>query len=106
MAVEGDIEAQVTGSEIQARLFLHVSPNAARNEVTGCVDGVWRVKVAAPPVKGRTNSELINFLSERLGVSKDQLSLLKGHTSKNKVVAIKGLSHEVVVKRLTSGLAR
>ena len=103
MPVEGDIETQVAGSEIQARLSLHVSPNAVRNEVTGYVDGVWRVRVAAPPVRGQANRELINFLSERLGIVKDRLSLLRGHNSKSKVVAVKGLTHEAIVKRLTSG---
>ncbi len=63
-------------------------------------DGVLRIKVSAPPSKGKANRELIDFLSRLLGVSKVSLNIIKGHTSRNKVVAIDGLSREEVMERL------
>ena len=75
-------------------LRLRVHPNASRNEVTGFTDGVLQVRVAAPPVKGKANKELTDFLSKALGVSKCSITIVKGHTSRNKVIAIDGLSHE------------
>jgi len=81
---------------------LRVHPNAAKNEVVDFTNGVLGVRIAAPPVKGKANKELIAFLSQLLGVSKSSLTILKGHTTRHKVVAIKGLSHEEVIKLLSS----
>ncbi len=81
-------------------LRLRVHPGATRNEITGFTGGLLQVRVAAPPVKGKANSELIAFLSEVLGVSKSSLTIAKGHTSRNKVIAIEGLSQEDIIRRL------
>ena len=83
-------------------ISVRVHPNATRNEVAGFSDGVWQVKVSAPPVNGKANRELITFLSEVLGVSKSSLSIAKGHTSRNKVIAVEGLNEEEIMKRLSS----
>jgi uncharacterized protein (TIGR00251 family) len=90
----------VSFSERQAKISLRVYPNAARNEVVGFNEGVLRVKVAAPPVKGKANKELIAFLNQKLGVGKGSLTIIKGHTSRNKVIAIDGLSQEEIARRL------
>ena len=85
----------------KAEISVRVHPNAARNEVTGVTDGVWQVRVSAPPVKGKANQELTAFLSRLLGVGKSQISIIKGHTARNKVIAINGLSQEDIMKRLS-----
>jgi len=89
----------VSFSEGETRISLRVYPNATRNEVVGITNGVLGVKIAAPPVKGKANRELIAFLSQMLGVGRSRLSIIKGHASRNKVIAIDGLSPEEV-KRL------
>jgi len=83
-----------------AKISLRVYPNASRNEMVGFIDGVLRVKVSAPPSKGKANRELITFLSRLLGVSKGSINIIKGRTTRNKVVAIDGLNREEVMKRL------
>lgn len=88
----------ILGSE--AKISLRVYPNAIRNEVVGFVDGVLRVKISAPPVKGKANRELLAFLSQLLGISQGALTITKGYTSRNKIVAIDGLSQEESLKRL------
>jgi len=60
------------------------------------------VKVAAPPSKGKANERLIAFFSRLLGVSKRNISIIKGHTSRNKLIVIDGLSREDIMKRLSS----
>ena len=87
-------------SESEARIAVRVYPNAARNEVAGFADGVLRVKISAPPVKGKANKELITFLSGAIGVSKSRVGIIKGHTARNKVITIHGLSREDVMRRL------
>ena len=81
---------------------LKVTPGTSRNEIVGFSDGVLQVKIAAPPVRGKANKELIAFLSQALGVSKSALSIAKGHTSRNKVITVKGMSRDDVIRRLTS----
>jgi uncharacterized protein (TIGR00251 family) len=93
----------VSLSERQAKISLRVYPNAARNEVAGFTDGVLRVKIAAPPVEGKANKKLIALLARKLGLSKGDLTIIKGHTSRNKVIAISGLSQEEITRRLLPG---
>jgi len=83
-----------------ASVSVVVQPSASRNEVVGFEDGVLRVKIAAPPVKGKANRELVDFLSKRLGVSKGSITIEKGLTSRRKVVAIEGLSKDEVLRGL------
>jgi uncharacterized protein (TIGR00251 family) len=83
-------------------LRLRVYPNAGRSEVTGFTDGVLHIRLAAPPVKGKANKELTAFLSQALGVSQSSLNIVKGHTSRNKVMAIAGLSLEEIINRLST----
>lgn len=87
-------------SKSEAKISLLVYPNAARNEVLGFTNGILRVKVAAPPVKGRANRELIAFLSRLLDVGKGRVNIIKGYTSRNKLIAVDGLSQEEVMRRL------
>jgi uncharacterized protein (TIGR00251 family) len=79
-----------------------VHPGARQNELAGFTDGVLQVKVAAPPVKGKANRELTTFLSQALGVSRSSLTIVKGHTSRNKVIAVDGLSQEEIFRRLST----
>ena len=84
----------------EAIVTIHVQPNARRNEVLGFEEGVLHVKIAAPPVKGKANRELIAFLSKLLGISKSSITIEKGYISRRKVIAIEGLSQAEVTKRL------
>lgn len=68
--------------------------------MVGFEDGVLRVKIAAPPVKGKANRELVGFLSKLLGVSKGSITIEKGATSRRKLIAIEGLSQAEALRRL------
>jgi len=83
------------------RIALKVIPNAGKNEILGLTNGIWRLKIAAPPDKGKANKEVIKFLSDLLGLKKDNISILKGQTSHNKIVEIEGLSSEMINQRLS-----
>ena len=86
----------------QTNITVQVQPGARRNEVLGFEDGVLKVKIAAPPVKGRANKELIAFLSELLKVSKGSITLEKGATSRRKLIGVSGLNQAEVAKRLAA----
>jgi uncharacterized protein len=84
-----------------SRLAVKVTPNAGRNEITGFREGVWHIKIGAPPDKGKANKELIDFLSERLGIKKSAILIIKGHAGRNKVIVIEGLASEETGKLLS-----
>jgi uncharacterized protein (TIGR00251 family) len=65
-----------------------------------------QVKIATPPEKGKANLELIDFLSHLLGVKKSSISILKGETGRNKLVAIEGFTPEEILKRLSMKSSR
>ncbi|MFC1992960.1 DUF167 domain-containing protein [Chloroflexota bacterium] len=89
-------------SESQVKFSVRAHPNAARNEVVGFIDRVLQIKISSPPIKNKANKELIAFLSQILDISKSRIIILKGHNSKNKVIAVQGLSQEELEKRLLS----
>ena len=86
--------------EEHATITVQVQPNASQNKITRFEQGVWYLKVAAPPIKGRANQELLKFLSDILGVSKSSLTIEKGMTTKRKLIAINGLRQNQVMGQL------
>jgi uncharacterized protein (TIGR00251 family) len=80
------------------RLAAKVMPNAGRNEITGFKEEVLQVRIAAPPEKGKANKELIDFLSEKLGVKKSSIIVIRGLTGRHKVLDIEGISREEVMQ--------
>ena len=85
------------------RITVQIQPNARRNEVTGYRDDILRLKIAAPPIEGKANRELVEYLSELLDISKSHIILEKGAASKKKVLLIQGLTRDRLEK-LTGNL--
>ncbi len=83
------------------RLSVKVIANASRNEILGFVNGTWRLRIAAPPEKGKANKELIEFLSNQLKIGKDAVHIIKGHTSHNKIIGITGITQEELILKLS-----
>ncbi len=69
---------------------IKVQPGAAKNEIVGVQGDVLKVKINAPPVKGKANRALIDFLAEKLEVRKSEIEILSGHTSKIKKIKVVG----------------
>jgi hypothetical protein len=73
---------------------IHVVPRSAKCEVAGVQGDALKLKITAPPVEGQANTECIRFLSDILGVRKKQVTILSGHKSKKKTVAIEGIGRK------------
>lgn len=69
-------------------LHLKISPNASKNEIIKTEDGL-KIKITAPPVDGKANKALIEFLSKKIKVPKTSIEIIKGETSKEKTLLIK-----------------
>jgi hypothetical protein len=89
-------------NETQAKIAVQISPGASKNEINGMLNDVLRIKIAAPPEKGKANKELIDYLSHLLDIRKDRLDIVKGHTSKNKLISVDGLSKVSILEKLLS----
>lgn len=79
---------------------VQVVPRASRTGIDGEVEGALRVRLAAPPVEGAANRELIEFLSKRLRLPKRDLTLVTGERSKRKAVRVRALSRQEILERL------
>lgn len=88
--------------EEPATIVVQVQPNARQNKVTSFKNGVWYLMIAAPPVKGKANQELIKFLSDILGVGKSNLTIEKGMTSKRKIIAVNGLTQSQAMRQIAN----
>jgi uncharacterized protein (TIGR00251 family) len=80
----------------EARLTVRVRPNARQNRIQGFKEGVLYIRIASPPIEGKANRELADYLGEILGIAKSRISVIKGANSKLKLVHIDGLSLEQV----------
>jgi len=69
-----------------------VQPRASRTRVLGEHGGRLKIALAAPPVEGEANRALIEFLAERLGVRKADVSLLRGEAGRRKTVRVLGVT--------------
>jgi uncharacterized protein (TIGR00251 family) len=67
---------------------VQVVPRASRSEIVGEHGGALRVRIAAPPVEGAANEELVRLLARVLGVPRNAIDITVGHTSKRKTVRV------------------
>jgi uncharacterized protein (TIGR00251 family) len=82
------IEHSLDGNTLTFKIL--AVPRASRSEVTGEHDGVLRVRIAAAPVGGAANKELVKVLSRYLGVPKSDVEITAGSSSRRKTVAVSG----------------
>lgn len=77
-------------------LSLKVVPGSSRDEIVGWLGDSLRVKVKAPPEKGRANDAVVALLADRLRVDASSISVGSGHGSPAKIVAVDGMDDEAI----------
>jgi uncharacterized protein len=83
-----------------ARVRLRVSPGARRSELVGRHGEAWKVRVAAAPEGGRANEAVLDLLAEELELPRRSLSIISGHTGREKVVLLEGIDPAESERRL------
>lgn len=91
-----EFEEKERGLSFIARII----PRASKSEIVGEHDGALKIRIASPPVNGAANAELIKLLSKAFGVSKSEIEILGGQTSKTKKLRIKNATVEKVAQIL------
>ena len=81
-------------------LAVKLQPRASTNEIGEPLGNELRIKVTAPPVDAAANEALLRLLADKLDCPRNRIELLRGHTSRHKVVKLHGVSPEDVLARL------
>jgi uncharacterized protein len=79
-----------------------VTPRASRTEVAGVAEDRLRIRVAAPPVAGEANEELIRFLAKRLGLPRAAVAVSAGAAGRRKTVSARGIPAAAALRLLSA----
>lgn len=77
-----------------------VVPGSSRTQIAGPMGQMLKIKVAAAPEKGKANDCLIDFLAERLGIRKNTIAIVSGHTSPVKQIRIEAMTSDKITQQL------
>lgn len=87
-------------------LAIRVTPRASRNEISEILsDGTVKIRLTAPPVEGKANQALIDFLADVLEIPRARIEIVAGTTGKDKLVSILDLDAETVHERILRKLS-
>ena len=81
-------------------LDVRVIPRAGRSEIAGLRDGALRIRLAAAPVDGAANTELIDLLAQALRIPRRDITIVSGERSRSKRVRITGLDRDQILAKL------
>lgn len=83
-----------------AQFALRVQPRASRNAIVGVMGDAIKLAITAPPVDGKANEAVIEYLADLFRLPKSSIVIVSGETGRNKLIAIRGRSAEQVLKVL------
>ena len=83
-----------------AHIQVRVKPKSARSRVLECREGVWQIALTSPPQDGKANRELVRLLAKSLHIAPSLIEVVSGEKSRNKTLAITGLSEEELEEEL------
>jgi uncharacterized protein (TIGR00251 family) len=90
----------LTNKDGSVRFEVHAKPRAKKSRIGGVrADGSLEVALAAPPVDGAANEELVRFLAKVLEVPRAAVTLVRGESSRTKLVAVAGRTPDEVRER-------
>jgi hypothetical protein len=81
-------------------LKIIVQPKASKTRIVGLHDGMVKLAVAAPPVDGKANGEVIAFLADFFGLKKNEVKIVSGEHSRRKVCLLGDLGEDTIRKKL------
>lgn len=85
---------------MMGKISVKVVPSSSRDLITGWYGESLKIKVKAPPEKGRANAAVIALLASKLNIDKDSIEIVSGHSSPLKVVCIHGLDDSQILASL------
>ena len=86
--------------EESCTIKIRVQPRASADQVVGFEEGTLRLRVTAPPTGGKANAGVTALIAKSLGVAKSKVQIVRGHSSRDKVVSVAALDEAEVRRRL------
>jgi len=83
-----------------ARIQVKIKARAKRSAITGSVGDAIKIEVAAPPLEGRANAEVVRLVAELAGVSRSKVRIIMGETNPLKLIEVDGIDREELIRRL------
>ena len=96
----------LTAREERVILAVRLVPRSKKNRLAGIHDGRLKIAVTAPPVEGKANQGLLEFLAKLLDCPKSAVSIEQGELNREKLVAIRGVPVNLVAARLDEALSK
>jgi uncharacterized protein (TIGR00251 family) len=96
MSLPGFIRPQVDG----VLLCVKLQPRASANGIGEALGNELRIRVTAPPVDAAANEALIRLLASTLDCPRSRIELVRGHTSRHKIIKIHGISDAELAQKL------
>ncbi|HEY6559339.1 MAG TPA: DUF167 domain-containing protein [Polyangiaceae bacterium] len=93
-----ELDVQRHGESLHIRV--RVTPRASRSRVLGVREGALAVAVAAPPVDGAANSELLRTLARHFEIPQNRVSIVAGSSGRSKLVALGRLSEAELLQKV------
>lgn len=93
----------VQDTKAGAVLTVHIQPKASITECVGLHGAAIKIRIAAPPVDGAANDELIRFLARQLSTPLASVQIQSGASGRHKRVLVKGATAQLVMARLNLG---
>jgi uncharacterized protein (TIGR00251 family) len=87
---------------LSTRVRVRVASGSARAGIVGRHGEAWKVRVAAPPERGRANEAVLRLLAETLRVPREAVTLVSGHGARDKIVELAGLGPAQIERRLSA----
>lgn len=81
-------ELNITASSGGAAFTVRVVTRASRTEIAGLQDGILKVRLTEAPADGAANKQLVEFMAETFGVGQDQIEIVAGENSRDKLISI------------------
>jgi uncharacterized protein (TIGR00251 family) len=90
----------ITESKGMVTLTIKIVPRARKNQIAGIEGDALKIRLNAPPVEGKANDALVEFLAKTLGIARAQIEIVAGHTARRKIVRVRGISAREVEARM------
>ena len=97
---------KIHDGKVGAAITVRVTPRMVKNEIGEILeDGTIKIRLTAPPLDGKANECLINYLAEVLETKPSKIEIVSGLTGRNKLISILDLSPEEVQKRIMQNIS-
>jgi hypothetical protein len=81
-------------------LKVYLQPKASKNEIVGPYRDGIKVRITAPPVEGKANEALVQFLAKVLKIPGSRIEIVRGHHSREKTLKITGMGEQELAVKL------